>query len=184
MSTSTLKGRLLTDYQGVGPNPRLRVDVAQTSFFAGREFRTYYELDMTGGETRIIKVVAGLDIILNDLMVNLVSGEVKIYTLLSDGTEGGTFGTDLPIIPTNTMSSAPDYSSQVSASTGGTYTGGTEIDLIWIKTSSNENKSFNNLAHVGTERGVAAATYYYKIEATGTTTGVFSARWEERPEGV
>lgn len=168
-----------------GANARLRVDVAQTGFFAGREFRTFYEWTVSTTEVRVIKAVVPLNIILFELgMVPVLEGEIRIETLLG-GTEGGVFGTPLPIFPTNTMSDKPQppYVNQVLLTTGGTLTGGTLLDPTAGKTSDNANFASSVGAGQGAERGVAANTYYFRMTATALR-GIFKARWEERPAPI
>lgn len=170
---------LLTDK--AGQNQRLRVDVAQTGFFAGREFRTFYEWLTPTTELRVIKAVVPLNIILFELGVSLVEGELRMETLVG-GTEGGVFGTPLPIFPTNTMSEKPQppYANQVLLTTGGTLTGGTLLDPLIGKTSDNSNFAGSVGADQGAERGVGANTYYFRINTT-LLRAIFKARWEERP---
>ena len=45
--------RLMTDNDG--PFARLRVDVGQTGFFAGRTFRTFQKLTVASGTSRVIR---------------------------------------------------------------------------------------------------------------------------------
>lgn len=139
---------------------------------------------MADAEERIIKASVPLDIVLFELDVIILSGELKVYTLLGDGAEGGSFATSLPVIRANNMDSSPVYTPQVGITTGGTYTGGTAIDLLWLKTSANTNKASGVGSGPGSERGVAPGSHYYRMQATGTVSGVFKARWEERPEGT
>lgn len=171
---------LLTD-GGDGPNRRLRVDVAQTGFFAGREFRTWKELSLTLGQVYVVKAVVPNDIILFGNVLNLVTGEVKMYTSIG-GTEGGSYSETLPILGRNNMSErpAPFYTPVVTLTAGGTLTGETNIDLVWVKTADNSNFSGNVGNGLGEERGVAANTYHFKITAVTAATGVWSAWWEER----
>jgi hypothetical protein len=180
----TLSNKLLTDRFGAGDHPRLRVDVAQTGFFSAREARTFYEFTMTDGEERIIKASTPVDIILFAFDAIILSGELKIYTMLDDGAPGGSFSEDLPVFNTNQMASAPGYVPQATLTTGGTYTGGTVFDLLWLKTSNNINKASGIGTRGGDEFGMAAGDYYIKMQATGAVSGVFKALWEERPEGV
>lgn len=174
---------LLTD-GGDGPNRRMRVDVGQTGFFAGREARTWFELNIPNGTDIIIKAECPVDFILFNLEISLIQGELKVHTLLGDGADGGGFTTLLPIIPTNTMSErpVPFYEPQMVLSTGGIYADGTPIDLVWLKTSGNSNKAIGVGGGSDTERGVGAATYYYRLSASygNDVLGVLSARWEER----
>ena len=171
---------LLTD-GGDGPNRRLRVDVAQTGFFAGREFRTFKEWSAATTATVVIKAVVPIDIILFELGIELEAGTARIETLVG-GTEGGTFAEVLPIFPTNTMSEKPQppYAAQVVLTSGGTLTGGTLLDPLRAKTSDNSNFSASVGAAAGAERGVGANTYYFRATLTAVI-GVFKARWEERP---
>ena len=54
--------KMLTDDNG--EYARLRVDVGQTGFFAGREARTFYQFEIASGATQVIKVVSATDTIL------------------------------------------------------------------------------------------------------------------------
>ncbi|MFL1404189.1 hypothetical protein ACJO2E_02445 [Marinobacter sp. M1N3S26] len=175
---------IMTD-GGSGPNRRLRVDVAQTGFFAGREFRTFLELDMADGESIVVRATVPINVILFGLTANLVAGEIRIETI-AGGTEGGTFDDPLPIFNRNNMSSRPmpAYQHQVDLDAGGTHSGGLLLDVLLNKAADNANFASTVDASQGDERGVAPDTYYFRMTATGATRGVFRARWEERPEGV
>jgi hypothetical protein len=169
---------LLTDNDGAGPNARFRVDVGQTGFFAGREFRTFMRL--TGSV--VIRAVVPVNVILFGLSCQLSAGEMDIETVVG-GTPGGSFSTVLPIFPRNTMSERPTpfYTPAVVLDAGGTHTGGTILDVLHIKVADNSNFASSVGAEGGDERGVGAGTYYFRLVATGTTSGVFKTRWEERP---
>jgi hypothetical protein len=173
---------------------RVRVDVAQTSFWEGREFRTFKELSIPALSTIVIKAVVPIDIILFSLQLSLDIGAIRMPTVVG-GTEGGSFSSSLPIFGANNMaqpvnhrktfgvSSDAFYVPQVLLSTGGTHTGGTELDVITLKTQGNSQQA----SSVGTgptdERGVAPNTYYFRLQNTSNDVlaGKFSARWEERP---
>lgn len=161
---------LLTD-GGTGPNSRIQVDVGQTGFFAGREFRTFKEWEIATTATYVVKAVVPLNIILFDLGVQLDEGSIRVETLLG-GVEGDTFSEVLPIFPTNTMSEKPQppYVGQVLLTGGGTITGGTLLDVVRSHTSGNTNFASS----------VGANTYYFRITLAGAI-GLFKARWEERP---
>lgn len=58
-------------------NPRLRVDVGQTGFFEGREFRTFLEFSAS----QVIRVVVPINVILFNLSVSLTEGEVRVETV-------------------------------------------------------------------------------------------------------
>ena len=168
---------LLTD--GGGPSARLRVDVAQTGFFAGREFRTFREWAAAETSTQVVKIVVPVDVILFEFQIQLEDGAVRVETVVG-GTEGGTFSEVLPVRSTNTMSEKPQppYAPQVVLTMGGTLTGGTTIDVSRTKASGGAFASTVG-NEGGAERGVAANTYYWRFTFTGFI-GVIKARWEER----
>ena len=172
--------KLMTDDNG--DYARLRVDVGQTGFFAGREARTFYDFSIASGATQVIKVVSPVDTIVQMLSVELDLAEIKVE-LVSGGTEGGTFGTPLPVFKTNTMSTASDYTPQVTMNRGGTHTGGTVVDLLVAISGANANKSVSQATSEEYPQGFAAGTFYIRLINTNgnTATGIFRARWEERP---
>lgn len=161
---------------------RIRVDVAQTGFFQGREFRTFLELDI--GATLTIQVVVPIDVILFNLQLDLIAGGARVATI-AGGTPSGTFGTPLPIIPVNNMSIAPAYSPVVTLAHGGSVSGGTELDVLLTQTAGIGNQAASVGAGGSGERGIGAGTYYYEITPLGGSNleAVFRGRWEERPPG-
>ncbi len=95
---NTFPQDLMTD-GGTGPSRRLRVDVGQTGFFAGREFRTFRELNIAASTTFVIKAVVPIDVILFGLKVSIESGQLRLATVVG-GTPGGSFSETLPIFGT------------------------------------------------------------------------------------
>lgn len=172
--------KLMTDDNGA--YSRVRVDVGQTGFFAGREARTFYEFSIASGATQVIKVVSPIDTIVQTFSVELDLAEIRLE-LVVGGTEGGTFGTPLPIFKTNTMSTASSYTPQVTMNRGGTHTGGTVVDLLTAISGANANKAVSSSASEALPQGFAAGTFYIKLINTdgATAKGIFRARWEERP---
>ena len=173
---------LMTD-GGYGDYRRLRVDVGQTGFFAGREFRTVYEFSIATGASQVIKIVSSCDTIIQMFGADLQTAKLRVE-LLFGGTEGGTFATALSIFKTNTMSSSSNYVKQVTMTTGGTHTGGTLVDLLLLKSGDGTSASKDTITSA-TESlpvGFPAGTYYVRLINTdgATATGVFRARWEER----
>jgi len=172
--------KLLTDNNG--EHARLRVDVGQTGFFAGREARTFYEFSIASGASQVIKVVAPTNTIVQSFSVETFLAEIRTE-LVVGGTEGGTFDTALPIFKTNTMSTSSDYTPQVTMNRGGTHTGGTVVDLLISISGANENKAVSAGASEELPQGFAAGTFYIRLTNTdgNTAAGIFRARWEERP---
>lgn len=172
--------KLMTD--GDGEYARLRVDSGQTGFFAGREGRTFYQFSIPNGQSQVIKVVSLTDTIVQNLVLELDLASLRLE-LVVGGTEGGTFNTPLPIFKTNTMSTASDYTPQVTMNRGGTHTGGTIVDVLTAISGANENKSVSQSATENLPQGFSAGTFYIRLINTdgATATGIFRARWEERP---
>lgn len=171
---------LMTD--GNGSYARIRVDVGQTGFFAGREFKSFYEFSIASGDSQVIKVVAPINTIVQTFSVEIDLAELRVE-LVAGGTEGGTFGTSIPSFKTNSMSTASNYSGQVTMAVGGTHTGGTIVDLITLLSGSNANKAISSSATESLPLGFPAGTYYVRLINTdgNTANGIFKARWEERP---
>lgn len=172
--------KLMTDDNGL--YSRIRVDVGQTGFFAGRETRTFYEFSIASGATQVIKVVSPTNTIVQNLSIELELAALRLE-LRVGGTEGGTFDAALPIFKTNTMSTASSYTPQVTMNLGGTHTGGTLVDVLTAISGANPNKSVASSASENLPQGFAAGTFYIKLINTdgATATGIFRARWEERP---
>jgi hypothetical protein len=171
---------LMTDNDG--EYARVRVDVGQTGFFAGREFMVLHEFSIASAARQVIKVVTPVDTI-----VTVFSAEIELASLRVElvvgGTEGGTFNTPLTILKTNTTSTASDYVGQVTMNRGGTHTGGTVVDVLVLNSGTNVNKASQSSASEDYPVGFPAGTYYIRLINTdgATATGIFRARWEERP---
>jgi len=171
--------KLMTDDDG--NYSRLRVDVGQTGFFAGREARMFHEFAILSGTSQVIKIVAPVDTILQTFSVELDLAEIRVE-LVAGGTESGTFGTSIPVFKTNTMSTASDYVPQVTMSYGGTHTGGTVVNVLTAISGSNKNKAVSSAGAETLPIGFPAGTYYIRLINTdgATANGIFRAQWEER----
>ena len=173
---------LLTD-GGTGPNQRLRVDVGQTSFFAGKEARIFREFSIGAGATLVLKFVVPINVILTQQGVELDSGSIRITNSVG-GTPGGTFSETLPVFNKNNMSERPLplYVPQVVVTAGGTITGATALDIhrVVAATATAQQSTVGNV--VGDERGIAANTYHVSYEnfGSGSATGTLFFIWEER----
>jgi hypothetical protein len=130
----------------------------------------------------VIKVVSPVDTILQTFGVELDLAELRVE-LISGGTEGGTFATALPIFKTNTMSTASGYTPQITMNRGGTHTGGTVVDLLIAIAGEKTQKATSIQVSENLPLGFGAGTFYIRLINTdgATATGIFRARWEERP---
>ena len=171
---------LMTD--GNGQYARLRVDVGQTGFFAGREFRVLKELSIASGATQVLKIVSPINSILYAFGVELTLSQLRVE-LVVGGTESGTFNGAITPFKTNQMTTASDYVHQVTFATGGSHTGGTVIDAFDIVSGSNVNKAIVQQVDESQPLGFSAGTYYIRMHNTdgATANGFLKLRYEERP---
>jgi hypothetical protein len=173
--------RLLTE-NGTSEYSRLKVTVGRSCFFAGRQRFTFYQYSIPTTETQVIKVVAGVNTLIQSFGATLNVAALRVE-LVSGGTEGGTFGTALPVLQTNTMTTVGEYTSQVTLAVGGTHSGGTIIDVLDLNAGTPARQAVATSATENEPFGFGAGTYYIRLVNTDgdTATGVFKARWEERP---
>lgn len=162
---------------------RTKVDAAQTSFFEGREFRSFLELTLAAGASQVIKVESAVPFILFGQELSVSAGELRLAPTLG-GTEGGSYSVALPVIGKNRLPErrAPYYESQVVLSTGGTHTGGTEVEVVHIIVAGATGQRSTVGASMSDERGLPAGTYYLRFTNPGASQakGVYSLWWEER----
>ena len=171
--------KLMTDSDG--DYARLRVDVGQTGFWAGREAYAFHEFNIATATTRVIKVVAPVNTVVQRFSIELDLAALRLE-LVAGGTEGGTFNTSIPVFKANTMTTASSYTPQVTMAYGGTHTGGTVVDVLTAISGDKLQKSTAATATEDLPVGFPAGTYYIRIINTdgATATGIFRARWEER----
>lgn len=172
---------LMTDDDGT--YARVRVDVGQTGFFAGREFRTFKEFSIPSGESIVLRATAGVDVFLQQFAVELWTAELRVEWY-AGGTSGGTYSTSLPIMRTNqTAGIDASYTSNVTMDTGGTVTGGQLVDLLQLYAVQNPAKGSATEGGSSDSYGFPSGVYHIKLININsvTATGIFRARWEERP---
>ena len=171
----------------------MRVDPGQTGFFAGRMFRTYLEQVIpVAGPAVSARFTSPVDFILWQQEISLTQGALRLE-VFTGATPSGTW-TALPSIGVNRMSERPlyggsYYTSVCTAEYGGSFTGGTAVDLILARSSTNQGliSSSNVGGAQSSERGLPAGTYYIRFS---TLTGgvavndaaqmIYSILWEER----
>jgi hypothetical protein len=83
----------------------------------------------------------------------------------------------------------PNYVAQSTIETGGAFSGGTAVDLMLVRCSTNQgNSSSQNAGSSSTERGLPAGVYYIRfstltggITPTDAAQMIYTLEWEERP---
>lgn len=185
--TAYIPSYLVSD-GGFGPSSRVRVDPGQTGFFAGRFFRSYLSAVIpTAGPSVQFRFTSPIDFILWSQTLSLTQGAIQLQ-IYTGATESGTW-TPIPVIGVNRMAARPTpyYTAQCTVSYGGNFTGGTEVDLIQLRSAA-QNVNASNVVEQATERGLPAGAYYGRLS---TLTGgvavnddaqlIYSVVWEERP---
>lgn len=166
--------KLMTDSDGA--YSRLRVDVGQTNFWSGKQFRTFQKLEIASAASVTIRATVGVNIVLYETSFVTENSSIEVQ-LRAGGTATGPW-TSMPVIRKNTMTTSPVITSQVTMDYDGGHTGGVVIDLVRAVAGNKQS----NVGGTDSERGVGPGTYYYVITNTGnqTATVVFSGFWEER----
>lgn len=165
---------------------RLRVDVAETGFFEGREFRISEELAVPAGETLVYRFTSPVDFILQRQTLSLDDSAIRFRAYRSaQGTAGGAFE-PVPMHGVNIMSDTPAYARQAVVSAGGTFTpsvGEEAVETIRLRAANATAQRSTVSGAAGDQRGLPAGTYYLLLEniGNGVATGVFDLKWEERP---
>lgn len=159
---------------------RVQVDVGQTGFFEGREFRFDYEIS-TG---IVFKFSSPIDFILQSQSLSSHDG-VSTLTVWSanQGTEGGSFNVPAKVLPNNGMSDTPAYTPVITINSGGTFTptdSDVNLSREYIKAvSANATAQRSTVGGNGVEeRGLPAGDYY--LVFTGTDAS-YRLVYEERP---
>jgi hypothetical protein len=167
---------------------RLRVDVSQTGFWEGREFRISVPLSIPAATPVVLKFVAPINFILESQGLTCDEQGILFQAYRStQGTEGGSFSTEVPIYSNNFQSTSPTYAHQATITTGGTFTpdgGQQSVETVRVKTAGSTAQAVTVGGSVRGERGLAAGAYYLKfsnLTGSGTAQGVYSLIFEERP---
>lgn len=170
---------------------RIQVDVAQTGFWLAHHQRISYEYDIANATTQVLKFTSPVDFILQYQNLSCDTGAIRFRAFrAADGTEGGLFSTQILVSGSNGMNTAPEYSNEVTISTGGTFTptGGVEPrEVIRLRVSSATAQQTSVTGAAADERGLPPGSYYLLMEniaGSGSSTGVYDLRWEERPASL
>lgn len=141
---------------------RLRVDPAQTGFFEGREFRTFYEFAIPSGQSVTLKFTSAVDFILFQQSLTVDAGGIRL-TAITGATESTAFATALPVIGKNRMTSRRQYpggyyAAQATVSTGGSVTGGAIVESVRVVTSGATAQQSTVGGQTADERGLPAGS--------------------------
>ncbi len=172
---------------------RLRVDEEQIGFWAGKFFRSYLELNVpVAGPFVSARFTSPIDFILWAQTLDLSQGALRCEIFVGNVVPIVPAGvwSQVPLIGVNRMLNGrpqPYYTPQVTIETGGSFTGGTAVDLMTLR-AAGQNGQASNVGESSTERGLPPGVYYIRLSTiTGglavndPAQGVYSIVWEERP---
>ncbi|BAG70404.1 hypothetical protein RSB1_gp46 [Ralstonia phage RSB1] len=168
---------------------RVKVDQGSTDFFLGREFRTYFEIIKAASWTTFwLRAEATAPFNLQSQRVTLDVGAARI-SVWRNATPAGSW-TDVPLFGRNLFPDTPVVTPTFKLQSGGTFSGGTESDLLRIRCGTNQgNQSSSNVGDDIDTRFLPAGTYAIKIEPitglanTDGLNGKIELLWAERPQG-
>ena len=162
---------------------RIPVDVAQTSFFEGREFRFVRKI----ATPVVYRFTAPVEFILSSQTFGIVDGEFEFYAWRDDNvTPSGTW-TSEPIFAKNTsltrrLYDGSFYAGQITIDSGGSIVvtdPNLYVDYERLKTTNATGQRIT-IANQSTQgRYLAAGTYY--LQFTGISDASYKLEWEERP---
>ncbi len=159
---------------------RLKVDISQTGFFAGRQFRFEYEISTP----IVFKFNAPINFILQsqELLSHDGTATLAVY-LANQGVAAGTFDQVITPVNNNAMSDAPAYAPAISIASGGTFTpsdNNPNFAREYIKAVSATATAQRSTVggNAVPERGLPAGEYY--LVFTGEDAS-YRLLYEERP---
>ena len=174
---------------------RVRVDPGQTGFYEGREFRSYFEFSIDAGTalavgaSRYFRFVSPVDFILQTQILEVDKGGVRVQVFITS-TDGGGWS-QVPVIAKNrsptrrVYPSGSFYVGQATFQTGGSFTGGTQVDVIRARTASQTVSAANVGESQDDERFLPSGTYFILMQplngVNDSSEGIYSISWEERP---
>lgn len=161
-------------------------DLQDTAFLEGRELRISVPLSITAATPVVLKFTTSRDFYLTSQGLTCDAEGILFEAFRStQGVEGGTFGTAVPIYSNNFTKSTRAHTPSTLITTGGTFTpngGQTSVETVRLRTAGATAQASTVGGVVQGRRGLAAGTYYLKfanLTGSGTALGVYSLRFEE-----
>lgn len=164
------------DVRGGFSSPRAYKGSAMESgmgpgLWEGRQFRAYRVFSAA----QQLRFTCLKNFILQVQGMYVDDGQATVQ-ILTGSTPSGTW---TPITTQNPKNRLPSnvYVQQNIIEAGGTFTGGTERELLRADAGSGSGVGFSS--NLGSPRLLPAGTYYFNLSVTGTTAGIYSLEWEE-----
>jgi hypothetical protein len=177
-----LISKLLTSFD----RGRIRVDVGQTGFWEGREFRLDLPLSIATSTRFVLRVTAPIDFVIQLQRLSVSETGIRFQAYRSiQGTPSGSWAT-VETFKNNGMSDTPAYTKQVIVDSGGAFavTGGQlPVETIELLVSGSTAQQSTVSGSTAKERGLPAGTYYLvftNYTGSGTAKGIYDLIYEER----
>ena len=180
MTTNYVNAATGSFEQAHGLHGRIFVDSGGVNPVENRQYFLFHEFSAVAAGTEVVKIVIASNTIMNAFSIKVMAGKARVE-IVSGGTQGGTYNQNITVFPTNGMTTATPRTSTTTATSGGTLTGGTTMDLFLVNTGDNVNQSSGITSGEDFAIGFPAGTYYIRVTNTdnSTTTGLIKALWTE-----
>lgn len=175
---------ITSDAEDSAAGGRVKVESQNTAFYRGREFRGFLPLAVSDGVPMYFKFVAPIDFVLWSQTMVVDDGAIRFEVFVGATPTGSWAPISTTIGKNRTMSRPlPLYAQQVTIESGGTFTGGTLVDLHIIRTSAQTVTTSSTGGQIDKERGLPQGTFYLKFSqlagVNGSSSGVYYLDWEE-----
>lgn len=162
---------------------RAAVEIVSARLLLGRQFRSFVDFNIPSASSLVIRAEFGSDFVLQSQSLTGTHGEVRFAAVVG-ATETGSFSATVPVIAKNrTLShkAGPEYSSVASLASGGSISGGTEVEVVRISAGTSGGHAQTVSGAYANPRMLPAGVYYLKLQNMDNSAaiGVYSIEWEE-----
>lgn len=149
----------------------LMVQIMSRGLWTGRQFRAYRAISANTS----LRFTCAVPFMLTMQDLQVAQGAVSVR-ILTDSTPSGTW-TAIPTQQAKNRLPSNTYVQKNIVSAGGTFTGGTERELLRGNAGNGQGVSIDNIDT--NVRLLPAGDYFFEILVTGTTSAVYYFEFEE-----
>lgn len=149
----------------------LMVQIQSMGLWEGKQFRMYRTFTVA----QQFQFVATKDFILQKQSLYCGTGSVQVQ-IMTGATPSGVY-TDIATQTGKNRLGNVTYVQANKVQAGGTFTGGTEREVIRSDSGVGTGVAYTNVDD--NARVLPAGTYYFNLTVTGTTAGIYAFEWEE-----
>jgi hypothetical protein len=147
-------------------------------FWRGKQFRAYPEFEEAGTTVLYYRFTATAPFLLTYQALDGWEGDIRV-AIFTGSTPSGTWVDAQAVQAKYRITAFPP--STVSISTGGTFTGGTEREVLRAVagTTQGNTSPVQSLQSDTSIRGLPAGEYYIRVDITGPSGGMYTLEWED-----